>query len=82
MKKIYVILTLQGLQLMHDLGICVSPRSVLRKKRDLVAEQKEKIKSTVTAYVQQREKSAINPQPLEMESSSCLEGEFCFLCTK
>lgn len=49
---------------MHDLGICVFPRSVMRKKRDLVVKQKEKIKSTVTAYVQQCEKSASNPQTL------------------
>lgn len=46
---------------MHDMGICVSPRSVLRKKRDLVAEQNE---TNVTAYGQQCEKSAISPQTL------------------
>nr|XP_022294947.1 uncharacterized protein LOC111105067 [Crassostrea virginica] len=51
-------LTKEGLQLMHDLGLCVSPRSVLRKKKELVAEQEEKIKSTVTAFVKNCEKSA------------------------
>ena len=43
---------------MHDLGLCVSPRSILRKKKELVAEQEEKIKSTVTAFVKNCEKSA------------------------
>ena len=51
-------LLIQGLQLMHDLGLCVSPRSILRKKKELVAEQEEKIKSTVTAFVKNCEKSA------------------------
>ena len=50
---------LQGLQVLHDLGVSVSPRSILRKKNELVSEQEEKIKQTVTAYVQQREKSVV-----------------------
>ena len=43
---------------MHDLGISVAPRSIVRKKEELEAEQDERIKRTVTMFVEQREKMA------------------------
>ena len=40
---------------MHDLGICVSPSSIHRKKKELVKKQEERINNTVTQYVKEKE---------------------------
>ncbi|KAK3082515.1 hypothetical protein FSP39_020178 [Pinctada imbricata] len=60
-------ITKEGLQVLHDLGVSVSPRSILRKKNELVLEQEEKIKQTVTAYVKQREKAVVTEAELHAE---------------
>ena len=62
------------MQLMHDLGICVSPRSVLRKKKGLVAEQEKKIHSTVTAYVKRCENSKASTG----SQLTCTKKEPCY----
>lgn len=50
----YFSLFLQGLNIMHDLGLAVSYTSIHKKRRGLIKKQEENIKSDVKQFVEQK----------------------------
>lgn len=70
---------LQGIQIIHDLGIAISSTRIQRKKKQLVAQQEKKIQKVVTDYVKHVEtKSDVemqrnNFQDMEVEVEVCVE---------
>lgn len=75
----FLLTLLQGMKILHDLGIAISTTSIQRKKKQLVAQQEKKIQKVVTDYVKHVEtKSDVemqrnNFQDMEVEVEVCVE---------
>lgn len=48
---LFLLTFLQGMKILHDLGIAISTTSIQRKKKQLVAQQEKRIQKVVTDYV-------------------------------
>lgn len=70
---------LQGIQIIHDLGIAISTTRIQRKKKQLVAQQEKKIQKVVNDYVKHVETNSDvemqrnNFQDMEVEVEVCVE---------
>lgn len=75
----FLLTLLQGMKILHDLGIAISTTSIQRKKKQLVAQQEKRIQKVVTDYVKHVEtKSDVemqrnNFQDMEVEVEVCVE---------
>lgn len=75
----FLLTLLQGMKILHDLGIAISTTSIQRKKKQLVAQQEKRIQKVVTDYVKHVEtKSDVemqrnNFQDVEVEVEVCVE---------
>lgn len=80
---LFLLTFLQGMKILHDLGIAISTTSTQRKKKQLVAQEK-RIQKVVTDYVKYVEtKSDVemqrnNFQNMEVEVEVCVEKQAPF----
>nr|XP_034321927.1 uncharacterized protein LOC117688213 [Crassostrea gigas]XP_034321928.1 uncharacterized protein LOC117688213 [Crassostrea gigas] len=59
-------MTKEGLKILHDLGVVVSPTSIMKKKKQLVKQQEKQIMETVSTYVNHKQeftRNASGPSP-------------------
>lgn len=75
----FLLALLQGMKILHDLGIAISTTSIQRKKKQFVAQQEKRIQKVITGYVKHVEtKSDVemqrnNFQDMEVEVEVCVE---------
>uniref|UniRef100_K1PW33 Uncharacterized protein n=1 Tax=Magallana gigas TaxID=29159 RepID=K1PW33_MAGGI len=57
-------MTKEGLKILHDLGVVVSPTSIMKKKKQLVKQQEKQIMETVSTYVNHKQEFTRNASGL------------------
>lgn len=57
-------MTKEGLKILHDLGVVVSPTSIMKKKKQIVKQHEKQIMETVTTYVNHKQEFTRNASGL------------------